>query len=138
MKIQIDDTVRLFEVQEIFNAHFPYLKLEFFELDPTKKNTFTSENLIRDQNRTIGEIRHIHTMGNLSINGQQKVSTLENHFIQDFGVNAQVFRRSGKNWLRTTSTDEWTLTEQNHMAKEIGTSLNEKPLLEDDYYHEQS
>ena len=137
MEILIDDTIRLFEIQEVFNTHFPYLKLEFFELDPTKKKTYSKSNLITDVNKKIGEIRHIHRTGSLSINGQQKVSTLEKNLYTNFGLNAQVFRKSGKNWLRTSSTDEWTLTEQNQMAREISTISQEKPLLEDDYYHEQ-
>lgn len=137
MEILIDDTIRLFEIQEVFNTHFPYLKLEFFELDPTKKKTYSKSNLITDVNKKIGEIRHIHRTGSLSINGQQKVSTLEKNLYTNFGLNAQVFRKSGKNWLRTSSTDEWTLMEQNQMAREISTISQEKPLLEDDYYHEQ-
>ncbi len=137
MEILIDDTVRLFEIQEIFNQHFPYLKLDFFDLDPTKKKTFSKSNLITNVNNTIGEIRHLHRTGSLSINGHQKVSTLERNFYQDFGINAQVFRKSGRNWLQTSSTDEWTLKEQNEMAQEISTISQEKPLQEDDYYHEQ-
>ena len=137
MEILIDDSVRIFEIQESFNTHFPSLKLEFFELDPTKKKNFTRSNLIRDINKTIGEIRHLHRTGSISINGHQKVSTLEKNFYRDFGVNVQVFRKSGRNWLRTTSTDDWTLKEQNQMSQDISTTLNEKPLFEDDYYHEQ-
>lgn len=137
MEILVDDSVRIFEIQEIFNTHFPFLKLEFFELDPTKKKTFVKSNLIKDVNKTIGEIRHVHRTGGIIINGHQKVSTLEKNFYRDFGVNVQVFRKSGRNWLRTTSTDEWTLKEQNQMATDIDTTLNEKPLFEDDYYHEQ-
>lgn len=137
MEISIDDSVRIFEIQERFNTHFPFLKLEFFDLDPTKKKTFTPSNLIRNMNKTIGEIRHVHRTGNISINAHQKVSTLEKNFYRDFGLNVQVFRKSGSKWLRTTSTDEWTLKEQNQMSHEIDTSLKEKPLFEDDYYHEQ-
>jgi len=137
MEIFIDDTAKIWEVQEAFNTHYPFLKLQFFEFDPTKKNTFTSSNLITDTGKTIGEIRHIHHIGAISLNGHQKVATLEKNFLKGFGINAQVFRKSGKEWLRTTATDEWTLSEQNQVAQEIAASLNEKPIWEDDYYHEQ-
>ena len=71
-----------------------------------------------DTNQTIGEIRTTHTDGDLSINGHQKVSTLESKFLEDYGLNVQVFRKSGNIWLQTTSTDHWTLTEQNEHGRD--------------------
>jgi hypothetical protein len=137
MEILIDDSVQLFEIQEIFNNHFPYLKLEFFKWDPIQEKTYSKSELITDVNKTVGEIRHIHRAGSISINGHQKVSTLEKNLFKGFGINAQVFRKSNQTWLQTSSTDEWTLQEQNQMAQEINTISQEKPLQEDDYYHEQ-
>jgi hypothetical protein len=137
METLIDDSTRIFEIQEIFNNHFPYLKLEFFDLDPTQKKNYSKSNLITNVNKTIGEIRHIHRTGYISMNGHQKVSTLEKNFFRDFGINVQVFRKSGNTWLQTTSTDEWTLGEQNNMAESISKFSEETPLREDDYLHEQ-
>lgn len=126
MEIQIHDSYTLSEIQETFSKHFPYLKLEFFNVDPVKGGKFSKENLITQTNKTLAEVRHLHRAGHLSINGHQKVSTLENHLANDFGINIQVFRKSGNSWLQTTSTDEWTLSEQNNMAKEMEKCLSEK------------
>jgi hypothetical protein len=41
------------------------------------------------------------------------VAELERLFVENFGLNAQVFRRSGTLWLQTSATDNWTLAEQN-------------------------
>lgn len=123
MEIDIQDSSQLCEIQQIFNKHFPYLKLEFFELNATKEQLFSRHNLIKETYKTLSEVRPIHTVGNLSINGHQKVSTLEKHFSEDFGINAQVFRKSGNAWLQTTATDEWTLSEQNKMAEEMQHKL---------------
>ncbi len=41
------------------------------------------------------------------------VSELEQLFLTKYGLNAQVFRRSGNLWLQTSATDHWTLAEQN-------------------------
>lgn len=137
MEIAIHDSSTLAEIQEIFNAHFPYLKLEFFELDPTKKKLFSKENLIRDTHKTLAEVRHLHRAGHLSINGHQKVSTLEKHCSDDFGIDVQVFRKSGNAWLQTTASDDWTLSEQNKMAEEMENKLFSKPEKTDNDYHEQ-
>lgn len=126
MEIFIHDSFKLSEIQEIFSNHFPYLKLEFFNIDPMKDKIFSKENLIVNTDKTLGEVRHLHRKGHLSINGHQKVSTLESHFVSDFGVYVQIFRKSGRGWLQTTSTDEWTLSEQNNMARETETCLSEK------------
>ncbi len=50
-----------------------------------------------------------------------KVRTLENVFYETYGLKVQVFRLSGNIWLQTTSTDEWTLHEQNRKG---GASLS--------------
>lgn len=126
MEIILNDSYKLHEIQKIFNEHFPYLKLEFFNIDTAKDKRFSSENLIKQTNKTLAEVRHIHRAGYLSINGHQKVRTLESHFANDFGICTQVFRKSGDTWLQTTSTDEWTLSEQNKMAEEMEVSLSGK------------
>ena len=38
--------------------------------------------------------------------------------MKTFGLSAQVFRLSGDVWLETTSTDNWTLEEQNSTGQE--------------------
>lgn len=119
MELLIHDSYKLCEIQAAFSKHFPYLKLEFFNIDPTKERIFSKETLITQTNKTLAEVRHLHNLGHLSINGHQKVSTLEKHFVNEFGINIQVFRKSGKAWLQTTTTDEWTLSEQNKIGKEM-------------------
>jgi hypothetical protein len=62
---------------------------------------------------TIGEVRKVHNEGDLSIDGHQKVKTFEQSFHDKYGLNVQVFRKSGFMWMQTTSTDDWTLSKQN-------------------------
>ena len=63
-----------------------------------------------------------------------KVAELENDFSGQFGLQVQVFRKSGEVWLQTTKTDNWTLIEQNQAALEMNAA-SAAPELED--YHEQ-
>lgn len=117
MEIAITDDKSIEEVQALFTEHFPFLKIEFYEKEhDTGEGNQDSFKL--DSSKTIGEIRSSHTTGDLSIHGNQKVSTLESAFHDQYGLNVQVFRKSNDIWLQTTATDEWTLSEQNHTAEE--------------------
>lgn len=117
MLISNNKTIK--EVKDEFNKKFPLLKLEFFssahEVGERNKSTETL-----DESLSIGEIRaNYPSKGEESIDGHQKVSTLEQKFKERFGVNVQVFRKSGKIWLQTTTTDNWTLAEQQREAEEF-------------------
>ncbi|MCB9282875.1 MAG: hypothetical protein H6563_02280 [Lewinellaceae bacterium] len=79
-----------------------------------------------DTGKTIGEVRTVHQEGQLSIHGNVKVRSLESSFLENFGLNVQVFRLSGNLWLQTTSTDEWTLHEQNRKGGASASHYKEK------------
>lgn len=136
MEIIIHDSYKFCEIQEEFSKHFPYLKLQFFDFGVERKGIFSRKNLITDTNKTLGDARHVHYTGHISINGHQKVSTLEQHFREIYGINIQVFRKSGNSW-QTITTDNWTLTKQNKKGEEM--SKQPEPEINADYdqYHEQ-
>lgn len=115
----ITDDKKISEIQAEFRKKFPYLKLEFYAL-PHTEGEISANSAHIDADKTVGEVRTIHNDGELSINGNLKVSTLEGNFRDIYGLNVQVFRRSRKIWLQTTATDEWTLTEQNTLGEETG------------------
>lgn len=114
----ITDDFTIEQVQDKFQAHFPYLKIEFFKKPHDEMQGSPKEHLITG-NHLLGDIRTSHNAGNISIHGNQKVSTLEEHFGENYGLNVQVFRKSGKTWLETTKTDEWTLSEQNRVGEDM-------------------
>jgi len=67
-----------------------------------------------------------------------KVSELEKIFLEDYGLNVQVFRNSGRVWLETTMTDDWTLAEQNRQGEELSRKKTVKvSRYSTDDYHEQ-
>lgn len=129
MKIIIDDNTQINEIQSEFNNYFPFLKLEFFQFNPTNENTFSKANMVTNSKTTLNKIRHLHVPGYISLSGNQLVSTFEKYLKENFGINAQVFRKSGPNWLQTTSTDNWTLSEQNKKGLEMETII-ESPSSE--------
>jgi len=117
-EIEVNDNKTLEQIQAEFKGHFPYLKLEFYSSEHGEGEGSAKSEMI-DAHLTIGEARTKHEMGEISIHGNQKVSTLEGNFHDAFGLNVQVFRKSGAIWLQTTTTDEWTLSEQNQTASEF-------------------
>ena len=112
----ISDNKKLFDVKREFSTKFPYLKLEFYAKEH-KEGEGSSDKLLIDGDLTIGAVRATHNEGDLSIDGHFKVGNFERMFFEKYGLNVQVFRKSGTIWLQTIKTDEWTLTEQNSRGK---------------------
>lgn len=118
----ISDEKTLRQVKQEFQEKFRWLKLEFYN-QSHKPGEGSAVEAHLDDGLTIGEVREIQTEGELSIHGNLKVSSLEQSLREQYGLNVQVFRRSGEVWLQTTSTDDWTLNEQNQKGEEAsGTS----------------
>lgn len=136
MQLTIHDSYKLSEIREEFSRHFPYLKLEFFSFAAGEKKIFSEKNLVTDGTKLLGDVRHFHNFGHLSINGHQKVGTLEQNFLKTFGIDVQVFRKSGKVWLQTTDTDNWTLAEQNKKGEEMENESLEAAMDYDQYYEQ--
>ncbi len=117
----ITDDISLRQVKLEFQDKFPWLKLEFYR-SSHESGKASSEDDHLDDDKTIGEVRKVQTEGELSIHGNLKVASLEEEFRDSYGLNVQVFRRSGEIWLQTTSTDDWTLTEQNDKGANSGST----------------
>lgn len=132
MKITINDNRKIFAVQEAFTKSFPYLKLEFFA-KPHKPGGASSKKLIKHHDKTLGDCRTIHKTGTINITANMTVGELEQHFADVFGLGVQVFRKSGKLWLETTVTDNWTLERQNKEGESLSNYLEKnKTGLEKD------
>jgi hypothetical protein len=103
-------------VKNQFHLEFPYLKLEFFS---KRHKTFeaTKQSLIIKDNIPLKELTA--KEGNLEVHKDMTVEELEKSFLVKFGLNVQVFRKSGKSWLETTITDKWTLEKQNTQGEEL-------------------
>ncbi len=115
MKITINDNRKIYAIQEEFNKLFPYLKLEFFS-KPHKAFGASSKKSIKKNSKCIYECRSIHNNGEITITPQMTVNELEQNFASTYGLSVHVFRKSGKSWLETTVTDNWTLEEQNRQG----------------------
>ena len=116
MKIQDSKTIK--EIKDEFSKKFTGLKLEFYSKEHKVGEGNPQDYLLNDD-LLLKDVRLNHNEGELSIDGHLKVSSLENNFKEMFGVNVQVFRKSGRIYLQTTTTDEWTLAEQQRESEEF-------------------
>lgn len=121
----IKDDIILRDIQRTFHHMFPGLKIEFFSERHEVGEGSSMKNHL-DTTRAIGEVRTKHTEGDLQIEGVMTVRALETHFQDWYGLNVQVFRRSGNLWIQTTATDSWTLDEQNRKGGSSERLFNEK------------
>lgn len=128
MILTIKDDRKISEVQESFNQKYPYLKLEFFKKMHGVKELSPLKGII-DSEKTIGQIRTIHSDGFITVTPKMTVAELEQEFGNLYGLSVQVFRKSGKMWIETTVTDKWTLEQQNSEGEAL--TIDQKPSKPD-------
>ena len=122
MIISNEKTLR--DIQSEFHKKFPHLKIEFYtEPHQVGKGSPVGETLEPEQ--TIGTVRDKNKTGDLKIVPEMEVGELERLFTEKFGLNVQVFRRSGNLWMQTSATDSWTLEKQNRKGGSSEMSYRE-------------
>lgn len=118
MQIHISDTTTIRAIQTEFNSKYPYLKLEFFSR-PHTTGKGSEKRYMKTDDAILQDFRRVTSEGDLSLHDQMTVAELETLFRDHYGLYVQVFRRSGKLWLETTATDNWTLHTQNEQGREL-------------------
>ncbi|MBX2929006.1 MAG: hypothetical protein KF852_14310 [Saprospiraceae bacterium] len=128
--MMISDDKRLQEIKEDFHRKFSHLKIEFYAGAHQKGEGSPMREQL-DAELTIGRVRSVHNEGDFHIIPQMTVAEFEGKLLAKYGLNAQVFRRSGNLWMQTTATDFWTLAEQNRKGGASAEAYIEKIGLED-------
>lgn len=118
MKIIVSGDKLVATLQEEFHAEFPFLKIEFFQPK-------TSEKVKIAGNKAFGFFGNNGHSEQITITPAMTVAELEENFSKHYGLSTQIFRKSGKAWLETTLTDNWTLQEQNELGKELSNPAKE-------------
>jgi len=121
-KIKIGGERNLSDIKGEFNAIFPYLKIEFFKEPCTRNVGFTKSRMITGEEK-INQLNRRIKNGDLTFSNNTTVEELEQKIFKRFGLCVQVFRKSGKIWLETTATDNWTLEQQNEEGKSLAQHL---------------
>ncbi len=112
MRIQIDKSEPLKNIQAQFSQVFPFLKIEFFKTPHKARKIAPSTDIIKPDEPAA---RYSTVPGTVDINIDQEmtVETLEDEFYKKAGLSVQVYRKSGNVWIQTSLTDDWTLQQQN-------------------------
>lgn len=125
----IDKQKKIKDLKAEFHQLFPGLKLEFYQ-GSHHEGEASPARLQLDTELSLAAVQTIHTSGELRVQEEMTVAELEQLFLEKFGLNAQVFRRSGNLWLQTSATDHWTLAEQNRKGSHSEQLFREKEELD--------
>lgn len=120
MKLTIDGTTRIGDIQHWFSKEFSFLKLEFFRTRHLPRNPSP-----KNEMRAAGEFAlkgDLPLEAQISIDDKCTVMEVENLFLTEAGLYVQVFRKSGSLWIETTLTDDWTLEQQNHEGESLSVT----------------
>ena len=127
MKLSISITRTINDVQQDFNAAYPFLKIEFY---PAAGKSAAALKQRLDKTALL-QIAGNRLEGEVEITDSMTVGQLEKIFRDRFGIIAQVSRKSGTLWLETTMTDNWTLRQQNDHGKELSEPLQKNRSIGD-------
>lgn len=129
MKLALEASQTIQQVQFAFRTIFSHLKIEFYRsshLDEIK-------NIQHDQylhNVTISEITGHQNSIIVEFSGDMTTSEFEKYFESEFKIYIQIFRLQRGTWLQTTSSDSKTLNQQNEQG--IQADMNIEPISPSD------
>jgi len=114
------------EVQEEFSRNYPFLRIDFTRGKGEKRvipiNGAGRTDIIGqpdDQDEAIRSAAQQLLWTDFGVSDNMKVSELEVLLQYEFGLPAQVLRKSGNLWLETSMTQHWTLRQQNDRGQDI-------------------
>ncbi|HNQ60955.1 MAG TPA: hypothetical protein PKJ62_01085 [Bacteroidia bacterium] len=134
MDIKFDKSTKLSKLQTDFQQRFNFLKIEFFREKSEPNAQYTAKDILPNTH-SIGEVSSGLEAEPLHIGGGMKVRDVEKDFSEKLGLYVQIFRKSGKVWLITSSTDHLTLDQLDKEAKAKETQPDTNSETID--YHEQ-
>jgi len=134
MDITFDKSTKLSKLQSDFQQRFNFLKIEFFREKSESDSKYTANDVLPNTH-SIEEVSSGMHKEPIHITGQMKVRDVENDFSEKLGLYVQIFRKSGKVWLITSSTDHLTLDQLDKEAKAKETQPDTTSETTD--YHEQ-
>ncbi len=129
MIITISAQTIIKEIQDAFTTRFPFLKLEFF-IDANADGIFTAKEMIKDHDKTIGDLTKTALNSAVEIHGSHTITELEQSFKTNFGLIVQVFHNRKHTWIVSTTSDQLTLEILNARAEEVSKPLNNETIVD--------
>lgn len=135
MELHIRKNELISDIQKEFSACFPYLRIDFFRFPHIEKKMSPKDEKL-DRFTPVDHLVKWDDDKVIEISENMTVRQFESIMDQRCGLFVQVFRKSGRVWIETSSTDEWTLKRQNdegEMMSSIHEASSEKPVDWDDW-----
>ncbi|MFM6982535.1 MAG: hypothetical protein ACKOXF_00265 [Chitinophagaceae bacterium] len=107
MLIEVKSDMMLKDLKKQFHSYYPNLKIEFFNQTSSESGRNTKAQML--ENDTLLSTLISDREGSVEFRGDTSVRQFETLFSETFGLNVQVFRKSGNVYLETSNTDDWTL-----------------------------
>jgi len=126
MLLKIEESLTINQINADLHQKFPYLKLVFFNKKNHNRANETKAR-VTELDKQLGLLFPAMRNAHINVSGNMQARTLEQKIEDLTGITVQIFRRSGKSWLETLTTDNKTLCELSKMAVE---SLEDQNLNE--------
>ncbi|MBN9385609.1 MAG: hypothetical protein J0H74_32950 [Chitinophagaceae bacterium] len=128
MNSQIARQLLIKEVQNEFSSAYPFLKIDFTRGKGEKRTASgmahsgaagTVEPMQGEHDEVANEKARKLLWDDFGVTDDMKVSELELLLQYEFGLPAQLLRKSGKLWLETRMTQHWTLRQQDDHGRDM-------------------
>lgn len=110
------------EIREEFSRRYPFLKVEF-SLSRQSGLEFSGLDAGPDRKDRLDAARHI-LENEMAVSDSMTVRDLEQTMEEYFSAPVQVSRKSGKFWIETRMTRNWTLRQQNELGRDLSSPQN--------------
>jgi len=130
MIMQLAKNKTINDVCQEFNNAYPFLRIDFYKYAQGRPGPAVNQKLNRSATLVNAGIRY---EGEIEINETMTVRQLEQGFLNTFGLNVQVSRKSGSLWLETTISDNWILKQQNDHGRELSEPVKKDMADEIDF-----
>jgi hypothetical protein len=116
MKIAIQETMRISDIQQAFTKAYPFLKIEFYDHPHGWGEGCGKDKKISASTHIKELVFQKDPPAFIEFLPWQKVGELET-LLQQMGLFVQVWRKYGEGWIETAGTDELTFDEQNDLGR---------------------
>ena len=119
-KITLEQDRLIKDIQDEFNALYPFLKIEF-----SKTNVVPGiENAGSKSRVRIKDLSEFSPGVTVDVNKHRTVAELRDECLSKVGLTIHLSRKSGNVWNRVTLTDHWTLEGQNDAGQFISSEMS--------------
>ena len=119
-EILLNKDRHLIDIQSVFTACYPFLKIEFIQIE---KDVKSLRRTVIDPLTSLKQLTIFDAPIKIDINKNRTVSEVSLDFEKTLRVIVQVSRKSGNVWNTISVTDGWTLQSQNTAGEYISSEM---------------